>query len=97
MKINPINVSRPEVDRSADARKSGRAGEARRGGDAGAVGSEDRLETDVTTFIDEAVGQTKAELASRLEDVQARREELLALANDDDAIRSAARRLLDSF
>ncbi|MFG0319657.1 MAG: hypothetical protein ACF8XB_20460 [Planctomycetota bacterium JB042] len=99
MKINrPHNVSRPEVDRGADARKTSRADEARRrAGNDVSVGAEDRIETDVSTFIDETVGRTKAELASRLEDVRARRDELLARADDDDAIQAAARRLLDSL
>ncbi len=99
MKVNrPHNVSRPEVDRGADARKTSRTDDSRRrAGSDVSVGAEDRIETDVSAFIDETVGRSKAELANRLEDVRARRDELLARANDDDAIRAAARRLLDSL
>jgi len=102
MKVNrPINVPRPEVDRNGDTRKSDRASTARRPTGTGRSSDEtsnadgDRIETDISTAIESAVEQTLAALEARLEDVRERREELLAKANDDESIASAARAFQD--
>ena len=102
MKVNrPIQVPRPEAG-NVDSRKADRASAARRATGSGSAGGAtnadgDRIETDLAASIESAVERSLEELDARLEDVRARRDELLAKANDPESISRAARALRDSL
>lgn len=111
MNINGLNngsISKADrSDRSNRADRPDRAGSSQRSersseivrpeGENDAIDSKggDQVETSVAGFIQNVVDQAIIDLADRLNSVTSRRDELLAKADDPEAIRSAARGFLE--
>src|SRR5262245_29413852 len=96
MNVNGLGNLRPNADRTGDARRTERSGEGageRRESD---PVTQDRLETGAAAVIDRSVAAARQTLRERLDAAHAARERLLALTSDPDAIRRAAKSLLDA-
>ena len=94
----PNNAHRSDVDRASDSRKADRQKNAKAAisseGDATVEG--DRIDTSASELIDRSVDGARRALEDRLTDVTERREELLARADDPEAVRRAAEEFLKS-
>lgn len=88
----PNNAHRSDVDRAKDSRKADRLKDgkqsANQGDDAQVEG--DRVDTSASQFIDRSVTAARRGMQQRAADIKERREELLARADDPEAIRRAA-------
>lgn len=92
-------ADRPDrPDRTGASQRSDRSSEIVRpegGNDAIDSKGGDQVETSVAGFIQNVVDQAIIDLADRLNSVTSRRDELLAKADDPEAIRRAARGFLE--
>lgn len=91
----PNSTHGSNVDRARDARRAKSAG-ADSSSSTGSSSAADQLDTSNADLVDRSVQETKSDLIRRLEDVRGRRDELLALAHDPEALRRAAEAFLDS-
>ncbi|MBI4880126.1 MAG: hypothetical protein HY812_10785 [Planctomycetes bacterium] len=93
----PDNTHRTDVDRASDSWKAehplGRRGAAGTAQD-GQV-EQDRIDTSASEIIDRSIAEARRVMEEHAQEVAARREELLALADDPEAVRRAAREFLE--
>lgn len=87
------HLNRSAADRADEARRTGRSDDSRPV-PPGTSESSDTVDTSIAAFIDGAVRDAGRQLDARIESLAARREELLALADDPAAIRRAAHAFL---
>ncbi len=92
----PDNTHWKDVDRAGDSWKAERPAEARGAGATGPDGhiEQDRLDTSASEVIDRSIAEARRVMEEHAREVALRREELLALADDPEAVRSAAREFL---
>lgn len=93
----PHDPRRAGLDRTSAGRDADRTGAPRRAGEDGAARTEfDRLDTGGTDTVRQAVDAARQGIDERAEQVRARRDELLRLADDPAAVRRAATGFLRS-
>ena len=87
------HLNRSAADRADESRRTGRSDDSRPV-PPGNPELADTIDTSIAAFIDGAVRDAGRQLDARIESLAARREELLALADDPAAIRRAAQAFL---
>lgn len=91
----PNDAHRSDLNRATDSKRSSRppAGSAKRAGSSPSLDT-DRVESSSSELVEASVGEVQTGLEQRISEVLARRDELLALAHDPEAIRKAAANFL---